>query len=374
MTYISDRLLPIVVVTLGLGACGGDSLTLAPAPKIAFSNAVGTVTVSPRTAIVAVGGTVDFTPTVTDLNGDPLTVFDSVVYRLDSQADTTRIAVTKSGPATVRVTGRVESSGPMLLDIFVFKNNTVQADQAFVHVTDSVPTGPLKIVMKTATTSVIYGKQPTVNTNLVNGVGDTVMVPLTRYRINGTDSAKILTYSPTIIAPGRSRGQYSPQGIPLSSEYVYFFGQMNKIAVLAPTGSAYVYGDVNAYGTELRDSVLFTFGYPSTFSFSIQTKGPLQPYGVWDRRALVSQQVYQSPATLTFRNDMYPEVPVDYVFDKPENALAVVPGGPAGNIINLMSSESRVFTTPGDYSFTVTVRGDQYPVTGQHYTIKFTVK
>lgn len=365
------QLLGYAAVAVGAMGCDMESIAVARPASIGATAAVGTVTLSPRNAIVAVGGTVDIRAIPTDMTGAPLDAPDSVTYQLVSISDTIRMVVTKKNADTYTITGRAPSSGPMLLNMFVYKNNTVKADQAFIHVTDSVPTGPMKAVMTTANTTVLIRAQPTINTALVNVAGDTVMVPMVRYWPKGGDSAKVLTYEPGIIAPGN-------RGILLSSEYTYFFGTQNAIVAKVGDDSAYVYTDVNAYGTVLHDSLKFHFHYPSTATF-----GPFvlpDGYQIFDRTA-INERTYQSPATLTFGNTMFVStngapLPLDYVFDQPDKALATTPGGASGNILglNLFSSQRRLFTTPGTYGFTVTVRGNTPPYTGQTYSVSFTIK
>ncbi len=94
-----------------------------------------------------------------------------------------------------------------------------------------------------------------------------------RLRIKPEDLTRLLTYTPGLLDPG-----ISP--LPLGFTALGPGSTPNRIHASGGEGTAWVYAEVNAYGTLLRDSVLYTMTYPFTGTIQAGLEGlVLRPAG-----------------------------------------------------------------------------------------------
>src|SRR2546430_10635570 len=112
---------------VAVAGCSGDSVTRISAPGIP-ADALAFINASPPASIIAVGGTQQVTVSGGDYSGDAITTFDSVVYQLNTRADSTRVRVSSDGLLTHLATG----SGNVLINVIAFKGRAIRGDQIAV--------------------------------------------------------------------------------------------------------------------------------------------------------------------------------------------------------------------------------------------------
>ena len=333
--------------------CSTDKVS---APRLAApAVALGNLRVSPLNAIMAVGDTLTVTAAGTTLTGEPMTSFDSVLYVLQRVTDTLRVRVSKTGVVTA-----LGSSGnsPVLLNVIAFKNGTARGDQAVIQITAAaIPNATLSI-QPTGSDSARLAKQSSKTIRPVVAdltTGDRVSNPQFRYTYHDADSLKVGCYVPQFPTVGT---------IPSAQLQLTNCGTrvgLNAIRALQ-TGTVWVIATATVYGRPLRDSVLYTFTNPFSFSIAVSAnnlsvRGGAATYGT----------IYIAPGgTITFQNFLPAQLvtSVDYTFDNP--AAATSAGGDSGNVLGLHQYDEspRKFLTPGTYTYTSTLNGAVAPFAG----------
>jgi len=358
-----------------LAGCVGDK-GVAPALR-STATTLGSVVVTPRNAIMAVGDTLSLTFAAATLDGTPVTTFDSVRYLFQNIGDTLRVHV--SGAGLVTAVAPSLSNKPVLVNVFAFKDGIVAVDQAAIQVTASRIVGATLSIQPIPPDSayLAWGSAKTIRPRIGNPTTrQSVSGAAIRYEYSPQDSSALMCYTPTISAPSTLTGLQLT--LPICSVKVLNGSlRLNQIRALRK-GSAWVFANVNVYGVMLRDSVRYTLTNPLTGLVYLGTNG-LQAGG----SAYFSDVVVAPGGTVTFYNAFPPDLglSIDFTIDHPEVALATTPpsqyGGASGNVIGLTSTESssdRIFATPGVYKVTGTVRGGVPPWTGATTTGTITVE
>jgi hypothetical protein len=337
---------------------------LTEAPRIAPSDAVGAIAASPGVAIIAVGESQQLHVDAVSLTGEPIAL-DSVVYRINTVSDTARIKLDPNG----LVTALAPSTGTMYVNVFGYKHGAVKADQVVLQTTAAeIPNLQLSIQPLAGDSArLAAGTSKTIAARIRNTAGDSIVRPVIRYTVHTGDSTRVAVYIPQLA---------SPAGQLLVSHPTILSAGVNQIRPLVGEGSAWIYATVNAFGTELKDSVLYTFTYPITQYVSFTTVG----------NGVVSSHkgqvvTLERNATVTFSNDTYglDGFALTITFDDPAGATAASPpsttGGTSGNITALSSGQSsdRRFATPGTYKWTVHADG-LAPFTGQTFSGTLVIK
>lgn len=338
------------VVAALSAACVGDK-GVAPALR-STTLTLGTATVSPTNAVMAVGQTVQLSVTGRSLSGDVITDFDSVQYSLQTPTDTLRIQLTSAGRITALApTGY---STPVIVNVVPFKDGLAKGDQAIIQVTQTaiaeatlsiqpVPPDSAKLAQGNGKTIV-----PFIG-NLTRG--ESVDNPTIRYRVNGADVKQLGFYAPNFSTATLTANQ-------LYQFTCFACVGLNQTYAVGNTGQAWLYADVDVYGTMLYDSVQYTLTNPySAFVY-------LSDLGL----AVLNAQptVFISPGgTVQFYNAISAAygTQVTYTFADPS---AATPGDASGNVVGLNSGESssRRFLTAGTYTWTAMVSGSAPPFTG----------
>jgi hypothetical protein len=365
----------VAVAIWFLVGCVGDK-GVAPALRPAAST-LGSITVTPRNAVMAVGDTLSITFMAATLDGASVTAFDSVKYLFQTISDTLRVRVSNTGLVTAVAASQPNS--PVLVNVLVFKDGVAAADQAAIQITLTRIAGATLSIQPVPPDSAVlaWGNSKTLTPRIGNATtGQYVNGPSIRFEYSPQDSSALECYVPNISAP--STLAQTQLTLPLCGGKVFngFLG-MNQIHALRK-GTAWVFANVNVYGVPLRDSVLFRLTNPLTALVYVGTNG-LQAGG----SAYFSDVVIAPGGTVQFYNN-FPAalgLSVAYTIDHPEAALAATPpsqyGGQSGNVTSLTStqnSSSRIFVTPGVYTVTATVSGGVPPFTGATTTGTITVQ
>lgn len=343
-------------LAIGLVACTGDK---GVAPSLQSpSVTLGTARVAPANAIMAVGQTLQLTVTGQALTGEPITEFDSVQYLLSNPADTVSVRFSPDGQLTA-----ISPSGqgqPVIVNVVPFKNGVVKGDQAIVQVTaTAIPGATLSIhPIPPDSAKLANGEYKTIIPLIQNpATGETVDNPVIRLRVNAADINQLGFYAPA----------FSTATISYYQLYQYdcqVCVGLDQITAVGNSGTAWLYADVNVYGTMLHDSVQYTLTNSYIANLYITD---------YVLTILSNPRVVIAPGgTVTFNNYIngkYGTV-VSYAFDNPSAALTADPpsdlGGASGNVSGLMYGESsvRIFRTPGTYTWTATVSGSGPPFAG----------
>lgn len=343
-----------------VSALGGFAVMLAcadtpatPSMATSPSTTLAAVSASPQNTILAVGGTQQLSVAGTSLTEQPITQFDSVVYKLDDLADTLRVQLTATG----LVTGLASSVSPIRVDVYVFLNGVARGDQVLLQVTPTVIAGLTLSIQPDVTDSarLAVGTPKFITPVIQNpGTGESVDNPTLLYSVKRADAKRVQIYIPYLTLSS---------GIDISTQPSYPYADVGQIMPLVPTGSAWIYASVSAYGTMLRDSVLYTFSYPYSMVIATGESGSV-PLDI--SNAFADQVLTLAPgATITFANYGSDNnlLTVSYTFDDPAAATeADVPssdGGSTGNVSTLTSglSSDRKFNTPGTYHWTASAAG-----------------
>lgn len=352
----------LIALTVLLAACTGD---LAVSPNVAPEDAVGAIAVSPGVSIVAVGQTQQLTVTAHALTSAPITL-DSVVYRLNTLADTARVKLSASG----LVTALAPSTSAILVNVFGYKDGAVKADQAMLQTTAAAVSGLTLSIQPPSgdSTRLAAGTAKTIVARVWNPVtGDSVTKPIVRFTVGTGDSTRVAVYIPTLTSPSGQTTVVHPSSLSASAA---------QIRPLAGEGTVWIHAAITAFGTVLQDSVLYTLTYPFTQTISIGTQGN----GVVS--SYKDQTVTLAPgATITFTNNTsnLTGFGIAISFDNPSAATAAaspsVPGGSSGNVTTLTSGQSsaRRFLMAGTYHWTMLASGPT-PYGGQTFSGTIVIK
>jgi hypothetical protein len=360
-----------VVAVAVLSSCGWEDPTkpeLKPAGEV-----LGSITASPLNAIIAVGGTIKIDVSGRTLNGAAVTTFDSVRYALVSIVDTLRVTLAADGT----VTGKASSGAtPVAVNVFAYKNGVGKADRAIVQVTAASIAGLTLSIQPAATDSakLARGSTKVITPVIRNAALQAVATPALRLTARNQAGAVFAGYVPTILLPG-------DDGIIVSVGVPPVFTSYNTIAAVQGEGTSYIYAEVNAYGTLLQDSVLYTASYPYTGTIQVYTA---DRHGLQVRLNETSTPTatFAPGATITFRNGMLTTsaLPMVFTFDTPASALAATPpsttGGASGDVtsINPNQQTNRRFNTAGTVRYTATIGGNLPPYSGQTVTGTIIIK
>jgi len=321
---------------------------------------------------MAVGDTLSVTASAKTLTGQSLTVVDSVRYALQTITDTLRVRVSSAGVVTALAPS---GNNPVILNVFVFKDGVARADQSVIQITDTaIPNATLSIHPDPVTDSArvaVNSSKTIVPVIMDSSTGVAVDNPQLRLTFHDADSLKVGCYAPSF-------GDFGV--IPSALLNVSNCGAgtgFNELRALT-TGTVWVIATANVYGRSLRDSVLYTLTNPFSGSVYV-TAINLTVYG----GQAVTGIIYIAPGgTISFSNNFDPALAatVDYVFNDPTAATAANPpsdvGGVAGNVtlLNSYETSSRVFLTPGTYTYTATIHGSVAPFTGATVTGQIVVQ
>lgn len=353
----------LAVLLSGGIACSDGPQTIAPLDPP--ETTLGTVVSSPTAAIIAVGDTLRLAVTGATLTGVPVTEFDSIRYALYTASDSARVHLDR---LTGTIVGVAASSGPthVKVDVFAFKNGAVGGAETLVQVTATRIAGPLTMSVQPPLNGNIltWGVAKAVYPSIRNPVtGDSVRQPVIRYSVGSADTLRVSVYQPYLRLPIT----INPSQLQIGAR-VYPAAAVNAILPNVGEGSAWVYGNVTAYGQALRDSARYTFVYPSSATITTaKTNLAVTAYGYQDETLTLSPG-----GIVTFTNGVSDSMRVAYSFDHPEVATAVG-GGASGNIAALGAGETaqRQFLQTGTYQWTAVASNAGAPWDGQsiHGTI-----
>ena len=238
--------------------------------------------------------------------------------------------------------------------MIVFRGGVRLADEVTLNVTPTVIAGAT-LHLQPSTTTIKQGAYTYIPVTLGNGVTQVSGLSV-RHTADTTGTPLINTYHPYISDP-LTRATIAPPS-----------AAFNYVQANVGAGSAYVYAEVNAYGTILRDSVLFHFAYPS--SAFIAVPGTQEGFTI---APTANHQTLNlnSGASVLFANFLNASgVMLDVTFS---DSTAVIP---ATNIHGLgqYSSASRKFNIPGTYTWTITVSGPIALYNAQTFTGKLHIQ
>ncbi len=337
-------------------------------PLLPPERTLATVIASPQNAIVTVNGTVQIDVNGKSITGAPI-AFDSVLYQLEAVSDTTKLTVSPSGLVTGHAT---TAAGPVRVTVIAYKDGVADGDEVIVQVTPTAISGaalsiqppagePARLAMGEYVELIPVVSNPT--------TGEAVPNVQLRLTVREEDTKKLTGYTPYIKLPGENGVLVQPSSPNLGDYYNYVY-------VIAGEGKAWVFAEVDAYGTLLKDSVQYTLTYPLSANLEIQFRNLAVSLGY---RSLREQHLMEG-ATYTFnnqiviRNSEYKVIggwPISFAFDNPGATTAATPpstvGGASGDVPVLQPDErtKRKFLTPGTYRWTVTVGGTAAPFAGQ---------
>jgi len=348
-----------------LAGCMGDKGT-EPSLRDAATT-IGSVRVAPSNIIMAVGDTVSLHLSGRSLAGAPLASFDSVQYLLQNGADSLRATVSPSGIVTA-----VAPTTPnrlVQIQIIAFRDGLARADQANIQITASRFSGAtLSIHPGPSDSARVATNWDKIVTPVVANplTGEAVPSPNLRFEFGPGDSTKLGCYAPMFI-PTKTLAANQLQLSDCGAGSDNVVTQLNHIMGLK-VGTAWVYATASVYGVTLRDSVQYTVTYPFRGYVQVFPAVLKASLGTWDTVTV------QHGATITFADWLPPAVgaTVGWDFSDPTAATAANPpsaaGGVSGNITPITAEEgqaTRLFATPGSYTWMMTVHGGMAPFTGQ---------
>jgi hypothetical protein len=362
---LSSAVAPVAISVIMLTACLGDR-GVAPvlqSPETTLSRIV----VSPTSAILAVGGTDQLQVTGYSLTG-AVTSLDSVLYRIESLSDTALVRIDHDGT----ITAVAPSSRTIHVDVFGYQGTVLTVDRLLLQVTSQPISGlTLSIQPPPGDSAVLVaGARRFINPVLRNPItGEEALDPPMRYRVKPQDVSALTVFQPRIYSPGFFLVQQL--GVPTVGE--------KEIAAKDGGHRVWVYADVSAYGTLLRDSVLYSSIYPLSYSFNAFTvQGAIvvnDPGGRTTHRTAT----LAPGATVTFRSGV-DSSHVSYTFAGPEPPAPAVPpstvGGSSGDVVGLefLQTSRRRFVVPGTYTWTMKVTDGPAPWNGQTVTGQIVIK
>lgn len=344
----------LLSVAMGVG-CVGDK-GVAPSTRDP-STALGGIVASPLNVVMAVGDSFPVAITAQSVSGDPITQFDSVRYVLNSIVDTIRVGVSPTGVVTARA---VSGGSPVLLNVFAYKDGVGAVDQVVIQVTQTAIAGATLSIQPdpSDSTKIQLGDGKVIPPVIQNpGTGARVSGPRFRFTTTPEDAKKLGCYRLNI--PSVSQAFSTASSALRLNGCAATFG-LNQIRALS-LGTAWVHADALIYGTMLHDSVQYTVTNPYQFYISVTnvnlnvtcvTSGTIAPGG-----------------TVTFTNNIQAGLGMSlaYTFDNPAAATDAgsSTGGSSGNITPLAGGESssRMFMTPGTYTWHAAVSGATPPFT-----------
>ena len=353
----SIRKLVAALGAVALASCAGDK-GVAPAITPAEST-LGTVAVSPPNAVMAIGQTLQLNVSGRTLTGEAITAFDSVKYLFNNRNDTLRVRVSATGEVTALTA--TANNTPAVVTVLPFKNGAAKSDDIIIQVTATALTGVSLSIQPPAGDSAKLAQNITkiIVPRLTNASAQSVPNAVMRLSVRPADATRVQGYQPLCVAfAGLDRGTTCQRNVNANV-------QTNRIFAVAMSGTGWIYARANVYGTDLVDSVQYTFSPGYALSYSTSSIG---------LRLNMPDNVtaYLSPTgTWTMQSFFGVAVPVSVVFDDPAAAgpaaTPSVNGGSSGNVVNLMPQQNtaRRFNTPGTYRWTLTVGGNVAPFSGQ---------
>lgn len=354
--------------------CVGDK-GVAPALRSADIT-LGTASVSPMNAIMAVGETLPVVVQGRSLSGATITQFDSVQYRLENATDTLRVRVSSSG--TVTALAPSSTNSPVLLTAIAFKDGVAAADQVTIQVVTAAFANPTLSIQPVPPDNAIiaWGDSKNLRPIIQNDAGASVFAPTLRLEYGPGDSVIMQCYVPPIAQTAtltQTQLRRSACGQNGNAGSV----TLNQIHAFRK-GAAWVHARVTVFGVPLHDSVQFTVTNPNSAEIDIGTSSTFSS-GEEDRL-----NAYIAPGGLVyFVNAFNPALgaSVSFTLDNPDAALPGNPpashGGSSGNITSITRDEFysyRIFVTPGVYHWTAHVTGGIPPYTGATVTGTITVE
>ena len=307
--FIRDgRALALVLASgLALSGCNPD---IPAAPSIPTSELFGSLQILPQGSMIQRGTTLTLTVSPRTITGQEIPLTDGTVTF--SSADRSRVTVDENGT----VTGVQQTSTPVRIIVSMTKQNVTQLDTAFVFVTDA----------SAAPTSLAVLPQ------------DSTRIPLLGFT--------------------RVRAVLSVGATMLPSAYAYFYSSNPMFLKVDPitgeltTGRAgqqvWIHAVTNAYGTPLRDSVLYTT-LESPFEFLMISAG--QGGEITSNLNNVSSFVQPCAAVMISNSSQSPVSvtigPADAPACNPTDNPANIDSLPVGGIV------SKSFRNPGTYAWRV---------------------
>ncbi len=351
--------LVLFAALVGSASCMEDKGT---SPELGDPAAtIGTISVYPPNAIMAVGQTLQLTITGKTLTGEPITQFDSIVYVYTSnRADTVKIKANQDG--TIEALTVTQDYSPVILSIVPFKNGVGKSDDIIIQVTQNALSGLSMSIQPIPPDSakLALGEYKYIEPVISNSSGESVIAPQLRMDVTREGAQKIIGYGPT--CPSQlTTVEYGAVCQRVSG----VDWAIDIIGAQGYEGSAWVYATVNAYGTVLKDSVEYTVSPP----YRQQTY--ISAYQSVTLRNDSEGIIYLSPGgTWSFTNGLSAtlgDVPISVTFNDPSAASATTIGGASGNIIDLRPGQGtqRRFMTAGTYTWTAIAGGTVKPFAGQ---------
>ena len=357
----------ILLPALLIGCLGDRGV----APRLESAElTLGSLMASPAAVILSVDGTKQLSATGYSLTGEPITSLDSTVYQLDVATDTLYVRLDRDG----KITALTPTVGRVNVNVFGYYNNVIKGDRILVQITETSISGLTLSIHPPAgdSTSLRAGAQRELVPVLTNpSTGESVSDPAMRYRVRPEDASTVAVYQPRLYAPATTDFLVQALGVPSLQE--------RWIAAKNGGPSAWIYGEVDAYGTLLRDSVLFSFHNNNyvRLAASIQNAAAVVLFGGWrvNHRTLVV-----APGATVELTAFVDARHVSFTFVGPSVPAAgnppTVPGGAAGDVTSITTGQiaRRRLMVPGLYTWTMTVLDGALPWKGQTATGKILVK
>lgn len=359
----------VLALAASVTSCLPEKSTGVDSPR-SPDTTLGSLTVTPPVSVMAVGATQQLTFNMTSLTGAPLSGYDSVRLTRTVAGDSARYSISPTGLVTALSASTPGT--PLLLNVFVFREGVVAADQVLFQITQTATPNLVLNIQPPAgdSTKLAAGSVKTITPSLRNvSTGAVVLTPPIKYLVKPEAINTVAVYRPFLqVQVPVSFAIQNTRSVTVAA---------NQIGALAGEGSAWVYGSMNVYGTTLTDSVRYTFTYPLAATIT-STKLALTVTST-----LADQTVtLASGAVVTFSNGVAATDPLTmtYTFDNPSAAIAATPaptaGGTTGNVTTLVGGQSstRRFATPGTYRWTMTASGGPAPWNGKTLTGKILIK
>jgi len=356
--------------TGGLAGCSAD-VTYTQKLLAPPATTLGSLAISPLNAIVAVGGTQQFSVSMQSLTGAPITNADSVVYMLSNPADTVRLRIDRT---TGVVTGVAPSTPPrhVRVNVFAYQGIVIVGDQAFVQVTTNAIANPTASIQPNwaagDSVRLAMGVSKTVVPRIRNAAGDSVSSPAARFNVAAADMQRVAVFQPYVGLFDRSPYVYV-------TGLQYPSGGINRFLPKVDSGTAWIYYRAVAYGVPIADSVRYSFTPPFSAQITV-TKTNLELTSAGEGGSANVALTLAAGAEVTFFNSLSGDDPLTITveFSDPNGATTSVPapspgqaGGASGNITTLVGGQSaqRRFNTPGRYVWTMKGTGGPAPWNGQ---------
>lgn len=235
-------MLAVAATTIALAACSETPTTVSA--NVDPSTVLGQLQLSPQAAVIAEGGTQQFTVTATAINGTSTTEYGDLQF---VSGDSGKVTVSPTGLVTARTGDRALTDVPVPVVVLSHKGGLTRADTAYVAVVATAGTAP---TFSLADPSAAIK----VSVNNIKSV-----TPAVTY-FDGTTTVSM-------------DGLAIPVKIHVAPSTLALYASPTSFQAIAASGQVTVTATTTIFGTPLTDSVTYTLGDPTSAVIRLYKSG-----------------------------------------------------------------------------------------------------